>query len=465
MRNRATARYRGRAGVGGGNPIFPIDDVGGVSPLFAYGVAKLRSAYTGPAMRVLRPSDSAEQDIGFGPDGKLDRTAIAAFLGTAIGKVLRFYDQSGNGNHTDVQATDAQRVSINIERKQNGHETFYGSDWTYELPASLSTNSRDFSHYAVLANFGGQDAVIQLGAGPAPNTHQFYQPGFGTGYLFASNTLRARVSFSITELHLSATGTISAIAEDSFTGGAQAANTYIGGRIGNTLTSAGYRASGYAMTFIGYGRALAVGERVAIKASLNNLFGMATVAGRVIFIGDSITAGTAGTNGFGYALRSLPLLSKNIPAYNAGGGGSQVQNMIAGYAAGIGTLVKRYADNRVVFMLYGTNDITVGGRTAAQVYADLQTYVGLFRADGAKVIIAPVLPNGVDGKAAIRAELNANLSANWATFADGYADLIADPIMGDVTAPSAYYPDRLHPNDAGHARLAPIAAATINALL
>jgi len=59
---------------------------------------KLRSAYTGSAIRVRR-TDLEELDIGFNSTGELDTSALLAFTGTGAldnGFVKTWYDQSGN---------------------------------------------------------------------------------------------------------------------------------------------------------------------------------------------------------------------------------------------------------------------------------------------------------------------------------------------------------------------------------
>jgi hypothetical protein len=62
----------------------------------AYSLRKLRTAYTGAAIRVRRSSDNAEQDIGFvGVD--LDAASLLSFVGANDGRVVTWYDQSLNG--------------------------------------------------------------------------------------------------------------------------------------------------------------------------------------------------------------------------------------------------------------------------------------------------------------------------------------------------------------------------------
>jgi hypothetical protein len=62
----------------------------------AYSLRKLRTAYTGSAIRVRRSSDNTEQDIGFS-NNQLDTTALTTFCGVGNGFVKTWYDQSGNG--------------------------------------------------------------------------------------------------------------------------------------------------------------------------------------------------------------------------------------------------------------------------------------------------------------------------------------------------------------------------------
>lgn len=71
----------------------------------------LDSTYTGALIRVRRASDNAEQDIGFDASGELDTSALATFCAGTDGYVVRWYDQSGNGNDA-VQATTSAQPQI-----------------------------------------------------------------------------------------------------------------------------------------------------------------------------------------------------------------------------------------------------------------------------------------------------------------------------------------------------------------
>jgi hypothetical protein len=82
----------------------------------AYSLRKLRSAYTGSAIRVRR-TNLDEMDIGFTSTGALDTAALLAFTGTGAlnnGFVTTWYDQSGNGNNA------TQSIALNQPQIVNG---------------------------------------------------------------------------------------------------------------------------------------------------------------------------------------------------------------------------------------------------------------------------------------------------------------------------------------------------------
>lgn len=96
----------------------PSQGVGGVGTLLldkfpgavvGYSLRLLRTLYEGFAIRVIRTSDDAEQDIGFTTEGDLDIVALQAFVGSSDGLVKILYDQSGNAVDLDAQ-TDTDRL-------------------------------------------------------------------------------------------------------------------------------------------------------------------------------------------------------------------------------------------------------------------------------------------------------------------------------------------------------------------
>lgn len=79
----------------------------------AYSLRKLRTAYTGSAIRVRRSSDNTEQNIGFDASGNLDTTALLSFVGAGNGFVTTWYDQSGSGNNATQTTASSQPRIVN----------------------------------------------------------------------------------------------------------------------------------------------------------------------------------------------------------------------------------------------------------------------------------------------------------------------------------------------------------------
>lgn len=83
----------------------------------AYSLRKLRTAYTGSALRVRRASDNAELDIGFNQFGQLDRTALENHCTGTNGFVITWYDQSGNSyNATRTVAASQPKIYDSVNK-------------------------------------------------------------------------------------------------------------------------------------------------------------------------------------------------------------------------------------------------------------------------------------------------------------------------------------------------------------
>jgi|GEM_PF-2918745 len=97
------------------DPSAPLDKL--ATYQLAVGLRKLRTAYSGNALRLRRSSDNVEADFGFtGTD--LDLASINTFLGTNQGYCTVLYDQSGMGN--DMTQTDQTRQPLFIATGLNG---------------------------------------------------------------------------------------------------------------------------------------------------------------------------------------------------------------------------------------------------------------------------------------------------------------------------------------------------------
>lgn len=65
----------------------------------AFSTRKLRTAYSGSAIRVRRLSDNAEQNIGFDSNGELNVSALSSFCSGTTGYLTTWFDQSTNGKN------------------------------------------------------------------------------------------------------------------------------------------------------------------------------------------------------------------------------------------------------------------------------------------------------------------------------------------------------------------------------
>lgn len=101
----------------------------------AYGMRRLRSAYTGSLLRMRRSSDNAESDFGYMAAGHLDTAAIVAWL-SGIGYIVKWYDQSGNGY--DATQSTAASQPLYVASGQNGRPVLRWDGTDDLLKASVS---------------------------------------------------------------------------------------------------------------------------------------------------------------------------------------------------------------------------------------------------------------------------------------------------------------------------------------
>ncbi|MBB5442953.1 MULTISPECIES: arabinofuranosidase catalytic domain-containing protein [unclassified Paraburkholderia] len=81
-------------------------------PAGAWSLRRLTGRYSGPAIRVVRTSDSATADIGFTPQGDLSVASLLAFAGGSSAAVSTWYDQSGYGRNMTQLAVAHQPLIV-----------------------------------------------------------------------------------------------------------------------------------------------------------------------------------------------------------------------------------------------------------------------------------------------------------------------------------------------------------------
>jgi hypothetical protein len=157
----------------------------------AYSLRKLRTAYTGNAIRVRRSSDNTEADIGFTATGELNTATLLAFVGTGNGFVTTWYDQSGNGRNAAQTTAGAQPriVSNGAIETQNGRPTVAQSLGNQSLPISatftgLTSATGTFVFRQITGNSGAHDFRFQAGG---VNNHSPFSDGRAYDSFFSSS--------------------------------------------------------------------------------------------------------------------------------------------------------------------------------------------------------------------------------------------------------------------------------------
>ena len=124
------------------------------SPVAMYSLRKLRSTYTGNAVRVRRSSDNAEQDIGFTTDGDFNGAAFTTFVGGGTGYAVTWYDQTGHGHHATQSTASLQFViQLNVinGRAAVGRPGALVNNSLMEVASPFSSNSH-WASFQVVRN-------------------------------------------------------------------------------------------------------------------------------------------------------------------------------------------------------------------------------------------------------------------------------------------------------------------------
>ena len=136
------------------------------TPLVAFSLRQLSSAYTGKAIQVRRSSDNTLQDIGFTPAGDLDTVVLKSFVGNGDGYVNIWYDQSGNGLHAAqaniaLQPTIMVAGSINRDNGKPSVYTYGGTGFLYYGPINQLNGSRQVTRMEVTRSRSDNFGIIE----------------------------------------------------------------------------------------------------------------------------------------------------------------------------------------------------------------------------------------------------------------------------------------------------------------
>jgi hypothetical protein len=163
---------QGVPGRGANGLSLPLDKVSG-QVAGAYSTRLIRSAYTGPVVRVRRNSDSTQLDFISDVTGNLSNVSsavsIASWLSATTGNVSTWYDQSGGSNNFTQSITSQQPQIV-----QNGGKwvVWFNRDATPTFYSNLNCATTMTGIKSIIYNFnltgGGYQTI--LGAEQSDNT-------------------------------------------------------------------------------------------------------------------------------------------------------------------------------------------------------------------------------------------------------------------------------------------------------
>lgn len=212
-----------------------------------------------------------------------------------------------------------------------------------------------------------------------------------------------------------------------------------------------YPCQGAVKDLIYYNRALSDAEVQSTLVPYSWTRGVPRMyAGQCVFDGDSITQGYQSTVNRGWT-QDLTLPA-NVRLRNFAQSSATLATLMS-QAASVIDPVRIAGDINVLCIFAGTNDIFVNSVAQATVYANLVSYCQTRRAAGWNVVVFTCLPRG--GTTAT--VYNADIRANWPTFADGMVDVVSDSRLSDSTNTTYFNADGIHLNNTGYAVLAGLA--------
>ncbi len=190
----------------------------------------------------------------------------------------------------------------------------------------------------------------------------------------------------------------------------------------------------------------------------------------IVFDGCSLVMDTGLDEAGMMPAQVMAVLPAGFEGVNLGVPGQTTQMMLADAADEVDPLAAGRRDP-VLVVWEGTNDLMYGTDppfAPDTAYRRLASYCRARQLAGYKVVVLTVLPR--EGSAefeAARTALNAKLRAGWRGFADGLADVAADPELGRAGAEfdEVYFRDTVHLTPAGYGLVARRVAREVRALL
>jgi lysophospholipase L1-like esterase len=189
--------------------------------------------------------------------------------------------------------------------------------------------------------------------------------------------------------------------------------------------------------------------------------------GVVVWDGGSIISGHRADPGYEFPAQTLAVVPRVVRSHVSVTSSARIADMLLQAPVEVDARYSQYADLNLCVLLAGGGDFRYGA-SATSVYSEVRTYCRERRQAGFSVVLLTVLPtNRPETFEATRLVYNAMVRAHWETFADGLADIAADPRIGDTGDEydqQFYESDALHLTNAGNSVMAAVTAPVIAAL-
>jgi len=189
--------------------------------------------------------------------------------------------------------------------------------------------------------------------------------------------------------------------------------------------------------------------------------------GVVVWDGGSILGGYQVDAALKPTVQTARLLPRSVTTHLSITGGADIADMLANAPVNVDQRRVLEADANVCIVMAGGSDLKAG-REVDTLFASLRQYCLERRSAGFQVVVVTLLPRSIPaGFEADRLEFNELVRTSWAEFADGLADVGADPRIGetlDDLDQRYYQADGVHPNAAGCAVMAAILAPVLSEL-
>ena len=186
------------------NTITPISAFTGLLDTYsgaaaAYSLRKLRTAYTGSAIRVRRSSDNAEQDFGF-VNNILDTASLLTFCGAGDGFVTTWYDQSGNANNANQSTAALQPtivesgilLTVNSKPNIKFYDVF---SHNLRLTSTIATGTSSYNSF-VGKRASSAKALIGLAGDISSSVQYLFSLFFDNKYYLQAKTTQYQLSSS-----------------------------------------------------------------------------------------------------------------------------------------------------------------------------------------------------------------------------------------------------------------------------